>query len=48
MDLKNLSQTHLHTKWISDFYAKPAFPVDIRHNIKIDRTKLQNEISKDV
>lgn len=44
MDLKNLSQTHVHTKEVHHFYAKYPFPVDIRHNIKIDRTKLQSEV----
>lgn len=45
MDLKSLSQTHAHTKPISDFYARSKFPVDIRHNIKIDRTQIQNDIN---
>jgi acyl-CoA synthetase (AMP-forming)/AMP-acid ligase II len=45
MDLKNLSQTNIHTKEIGVFYAKSSFPVDVRHNIKIDRTKLQDEVN---
>ena len=45
MDLKNLSQTNTHTKAIVEFYARNDFPVDSRHNIKIDRTKLQFDIT---
>lgn len=29
---------------LKEFYFRKKFPVDIRHNIKIDRTKLSNEI----
>lgn len=48
MDLKNLSQTHEHTKDIGEFYARYPFPVDIRHNIKIDRTSIQEKIMGEV
>jgi len=44
MDLKNLSQTNIHTKDIHEFHAMAIFPVDTRHNIKIDRTSLEQEI----
>jgi len=47
MDLKNMGQTHQYTKDIFDFYATYPLPVDIRHNIKIDRTKLQKTIFDD-
>ena len=38
------------TKDIKHFFLHPAFPVDVRHNIKIDRIKLsewaQNKLSQ--
>lgn len=39
-DLKALAKSNPHTEMIHDFYLHPAFPVDVRHNIKIDRVKL--------
>jgi acyl-CoA synthetase (AMP-forming)/AMP-acid ligase II len=39
-NLKLLARSSQHTQMIQDFYLHPAFPVDVRHNIKIDRTKL--------
>lgn len=39
-ELKALAQSSPHTRMISDFFLHPSFPVDVRHNIKIDRTKL--------
>jgi acyl-CoA synthetase (AMP-forming)/AMP-acid ligase II len=39
-DLKALALSSAHTRMISDFYLHPSFPVDVRHNIKIDRLKL--------
>jgi olefin beta-lactone synthetase len=39
-DLKQLALSSAHTRMISDFYLHPSFPVDVRHNIKIDRLKL--------
>lgn len=39
-DLKALAQSSVHTRMISDFFLHPSFPVDVRHNIKIDRLKL--------
>lgn len=45
MDLKNLAQTHDKTKNIQKFYVKTKFPVDVRHNIKIDRCQIELEIN---
>lgn len=45
MDLKNLAQKTEKTKTIQKFYIKNNLPVDIRHNIKIDRTQIQKEIN---
>lgn len=45
MDLKNLAQTSEKTKNIQKFYIRSNFPVDVRHNIKIDRTLIQDEIN---
>lgn len=39
-ELKELSKDINHSKEINDFYFHEAFPVDVRHNIKIDRKKL--------
>lgn len=39
-ELNNLAQSSTYTNAISDFFLHPSFPVDVRHNIKIDRTKL--------
>ena len=39
-ELNLLARSSQHTQMIQDFYLHPAFPVDVRHNIKIDRTKL--------
>jgi acyl-CoA synthetase (AMP-forming)/AMP-acid ligase II len=39
-NLKLLAKSSQYTQMIQDFYLHPAFPVDVRHNIKIDRTKL--------
>ena len=35
-----LAQAHTHTKEITNFFIHPGFPVDVRHNIKIDRKAL--------
>ncbi|MAZ47946.1 MAG: hypothetical protein CME65_05245 [Halobacteriovoraceae bacterium] len=45
MDLKNLAQTHQVTKKIGQFVVKTDLPVDVRHNIKIDREQLSKDIS---
>ncbi len=39
-ELASLGAGHAHTAGISDFLVHPAFPVDIRHNAKIDREAL--------
>lgn len=39
-ELRNLANQHSHTKVIEDIYICSKFPVDIRHNIKIDRKAL--------
>ena len=39
-DLEAMAQSHEHTKMIHDFYIHPSFPVDIRHNAKIERETL--------
>lgn len=39
-ELKELALSNKLTKEIQNFYAYPSFPVDVRHNIKIDRKKL--------
>jgi acyl-CoA synthetase (AMP-forming)/AMP-acid ligase II len=44
--LKSCASEHELTKNIELFYFKEKLPVDIRHNIKIDRTSLEVEISE--
>ncbi len=39
-ELQTLALTSPHTQMIKDFFVYPHFPVDVRHNIKIDRIKL--------
>lgn len=39
-ELKALGAKHPHTAHIQDFFPHPGFPVDVRHNIKIDRVAL--------
>lgn len=41
-----LGKNYPHTKDISTFYYSSGFPVDVRHNIKIDRIKLRDEVLK--
>lgn len=38
--LQRLAASFEHTKAIQHFFVHPGFPVDVRHNIKIDRLKL--------
>jgi acyl-CoA synthetase (AMP-forming)/AMP-acid ligase II len=45
-ELKKLGSEHSHTKNINDFFFSESFPVDIRHNIKIDRKKLGEMATK--
>ena len=39
-ELKSLGALYAHTKTIQHFFVHPGFPVDVRHNIKIDRVAL--------
>lgn len=39
-ELTGLGEKHLHTKNLRKFFISKGFPVDVRHNIKIDRVKL--------
>lgn len=43
-ELLALAKKHPHTKGIQKIYLSKTFPVDVRHNIKIDRLKLKEEI----
>lgn len=43
-ELFNLSKKYEHTKMIEKVFLSKGFPVDVRHNIKIDRKKLKEEI----
>ncbi|MCL2106469.1 MAG: fatty acid CoA ligase family protein [Oscillospiraceae bacterium] len=40
-ELHEIRDKHEHTRPIEKFYLKKTFPVDIRHNIKIDRIALR-------
>ena len=40
LELEKLSKSSPYTQMINDFFLHSSFPVDVRHNIKIDRTKL--------
>jgi acyl-coenzyme A synthetase/AMP-(fatty) acid ligase len=40
-ELSNLAQQHQHTARIRDLFVLDALPVDIRHNAKIFREKLE-------
>ena len=39
-ELQVLKESETFTKCIEHFFVHPKFPVDVRHNIKIDRIKL--------
>lgn len=39
-ELLSLKENETFTKEINHFFVHPSFPVDVRHNIKIDRIKL--------
>lgn len=45
IELRNLAIKYNHTKDIEDFYFMEEFPVDVRHNIKIDRTKIEKMLN---
>jgi acyl-coenzyme A synthetase/AMP-(fatty) acid ligase len=44
-ELRILAKDFPHTSGINKFFFKTDFPVDVRHNIKIDRTLLSKEFS---
>jgi hypothetical protein len=39
-ELLKIGSQYQHTRPINDIFFHPAFPVDIRHNAKINRTQL--------
>ncbi len=41
-DLEGLKRKTRPAERVSHFFLHPSFPVDVRHNIKIDRTKLSH------
>ncbi|MBC7712711.1 MAG: AMP-binding protein [Rhizobacter sp.] len=43
-ELLSLAKKSPHTAMIQKIFLSKHFPVDVRHNIKIDRTKLKEEI----
>jgi acyl-CoA synthetase (AMP-forming)/AMP-acid ligase II len=45
-ELRLLAKDYTHTSGINKFFFKDKFPVDVRHNIKIDRTLLGKEFSE--
>jgi acyl-CoA synthetase (AMP-forming)/AMP-acid ligase II len=46
-ELIAIAKKHPQAKEIQKFYLSKEFPVDVRHNIKIDRLKLKAEIEND-
>lgn len=45
-ELKNIAKQYDHTKEIRKLFLYKDFPVDVRHNIKIDRQKLTQWVCK--
>lgn len=45
-ELLAVAKKYPHTKDIQKIYLSRGFPVDVRHNIKIDRLKLKEEIEQ--
>ena len=45
-ELKDLACQYDHTKEIQDLFLYKDFPVDVRHNIKIDRKKLTDWVNE--
>jgi len=45
-ELLSIAKKYSHTKEIQKIYLSKSFPVDVRHNIKIDRLKLKEEIEQ--
>ncbi|GAK50998.1 AMP-dependent synthetase and ligase [Candidatus Moduliflexus flocculans] len=41
-ELRKLGEQHEHTRAIRAFFFHPSFPVDVRHNTKIDRLALRD------
>lgn len=40
-EFKDIAKSYSHTQEIEKFYFAKSFPVDVRHNIKIDRLKIK-------
>ena len=47
-ELLDLSSRFPHTKGIRTFFYRKHLPVDARHNIKIDRSRLRDEITREL
>lgn len=45
-ELLSVAKRYPHTKDIQKIFLSKSFPVDVRHNIKIDRLKLKEEIEQ--
>lgn len=45
-ELLSVAKRYPHTRDIQKIYLSKPFPVDVRHNIKIDRLKLKKEIEQ--
>jgi acyl-CoA synthetase (AMP-forming)/AMP-acid ligase II len=45
-ELKEMGASFPHTQKIETFFQKKSFPVDVRHNIKIDRLRLSREANE--
>lgn len=45
-ELLAVAKKYRHTKDVQKVYLSRSFPVDVRHNIKIDRLKLKEEIEQ--
>lgn len=46
LELRELAAKHPHTHKIQNFFLQKDFPVDVRHQIKIDRLKLRETIQQ--
>lgn len=44
-ELFNMAKKHPHTQQVARFFHSKNFPVDVRHNIKIDRLKLRDHFN---
>ena len=45
-ELNTLGEAYPHTQGINQFHLFNDFPVDVRHNIKIDRIKLKHQVEQ--